>query len=117
MMMRLAMQSGPPIGGPLNEEADLQQALSLFIIHALLIYNNTAQEKYESSGPSQSEWCTTGDCLNLALGARLLPSYLSDVKSLSHINGIIQWENKLYNIWLQLAEIFLNINFQIYHLS
>lgn len=53
MMMCLAMQSGPPIGGPLNEEADLQQALSLFISHVVLIYNNTAEQNMRPSGPAK----------------------------------------------------------------
>lgn len=53
MMMRLAMQSGPPIGGPLNEEADLQQALSLFISHVVLIYNNTAEQNMRPAGPAE----------------------------------------------------------------
>lgn len=42
-----------PIGGPLNEEADLQQALSLFISHVVLIYNNTAEENMRPVGPAK----------------------------------------------------------------
>lgn len=41
------------IGGPLNEEADLQQALSLFIRHVVLICNNTAVENMRPLGPSK----------------------------------------------------------------
>lgn len=44
---------GQPIGGPLNEEADLQQALSLFISHVVLIYNNTAEENMRPAGPAK----------------------------------------------------------------
>lgn len=44
---------GQPIGGPLNEEADLQQALSLFINHVVLIYNNTAEENMRPVGPGK----------------------------------------------------------------
>lgn len=44
---------GQPIGGPLNEEADLQQALSLFISHVVLIYNNTTEENVRPAGPAK----------------------------------------------------------------
>lgn len=44
---------GQLIGGPLNEEADLQQAPSLFISHAALIYNYTAVENMRPAGPAK----------------------------------------------------------------
>lgn len=66
MMMRLAVQRGPgPVGGPLNEEDDLQRALSLFISHVVLIYNNTAGENMRPAGPAE-----VNDALQVWRGAR-----------------------------------------------
>ncbi|TNN89060.1 hypothetical protein EYF80_000348 [Liparis tanakae] len=47
---------GRPIGGPLNEEADLQQALSLLISHVVLIYNNTAGEEMRPKSMMHFRW-------------------------------------------------------------
>lgn len=44
---------GQLIGGPLNEESDLQQAPFLFISHVVLIYNNTAAENMRPAGPAK----------------------------------------------------------------
>lgn len=44
---------GQLIGGPLNEEPDLQQAPFLFISHVVLIYNNTAAENMRPAGPAK----------------------------------------------------------------
>lgn len=53
MMMHLAMQSGPPTEGPLNEESDLQQALSLCSLATWRLSTIRLQENMEPAKPDK----------------------------------------------------------------